>query len=129
MCFPVKDKVWKAAKNPPPTYMLPFPPHIDHRQRQHFNINHSQVQCFSVFGKKSYAEVQRLRCMLLLPQVLRRLVLLLLLGVRWDQQQLCVKLRSITVFLWVHVNFPPLPHLSNTNWKLQIFSCHISHYL
>lgn len=41
--------------------------------------------------------------------------------VRWDQQQLPVKLRSMKIFLWVPVHFSLFLHLSNTNWKTQKF--------
>lgn len=117
--FPSKRYIRKAAKNPSPTYyVLPFPlPHTS-LAKATLNSNHSQVQYFSVFGKKSSSEVQCLRCMLPLPRMLQRP---LFLGVRWNQWQLRVKVGSIKIFLWVHVHFSLFLHLSNTNWKTQKF--------
>ena len=103
------------------------PRHIHRWQRQHFNINRSQVQYFSVLGKKSYSDVQCLRCVLPLPCVLQRLLLLLFLGVRWDQQQLWVKLRSIKTFLWFMFIFHSFFTSPIQTGKPRNFSCHTSH--
>lgn len=97
------------------------PCHLHHRQRQHFNISHSQAQYFGVFGKRSYSEVHCLRCVLLLPCVLQKLLLLLPLRVRWDQQQLRVKVRSIKIFMFIFHSFFPV-----RTGKPRNFSCHTS---
>lgn len=123
MCFPVKDKSEKQQKPPLLLTMCYLSPcHIHCQQRQYFNVNRSHVQYFGAFGKRSYSEVHCLRCVLLSLYVLQKLLLLLSLRVRWDQQQLRVKVRSIRIFMFIFYSFLPVK-----TGKPRNFSCHTSY--
>lgn len=110
--FPSKGYVRKAAKNPP--YVLPFSlPDITGK-----GINHCHIQCFwqEVILRSPVFETYSVLT-LCAPKVA-------VIPDPWCKTKSVTaqrKVRSIMIFLWVHVHSLLFLHLPSTNWKTQKF--------